>query len=241
MLKWIFNQILLVAVGFLLLVACAEENKNSVDENQSNAPVSKLTYLALGDSYTIGESVAENERYPNQLAEKLKAIALEFEPVKIIAKTGWTTDELQAAIDAENVRDTFDLVSLLIGVNNQYRGYSLAEYKQEFDALLRQSIRFAGGKKERVFVVSIPDYAYTPFGQRANPTLISRKIDSFNLANETITKSYGISYFNITPISRKGLEQKELVATDELHPSGKQYELWVASFVGEVAALLMEN
>ncbi|NJL76077.1 MAG: SGNH/GDSL hydrolase family protein [Saprospiraceae bacterium] len=238
MIKWTFNRILFFIVSVVLLIACAEESKDNVDENQSVAPPSKLTYLALGDSYTIGESVAENERYPNQLTEKLKSVALEFEPVKIIAKTGWTTGELQTAIDAENVRDTFDLVSLLIGVNNQYRGYSLVEYEQEFDSLLRQSIRFAGGKSKRVFVVSIPDYAYTPFGQRAKPTLISQKIDSFNLANQTITKSYGISYFNITPISRKGLEQKELVATDELHPSGEQYKLWVASFVGEVAAKL---
>jgi lysophospholipase L1-like esterase len=229
----------LFLLGFCLFIwACTSDKKEQITDDGGDVTLPKLSYLALGDSYTIGESVTEAERYPNQLAEKLKAVAIEFEAVKIIAKTGWTTNELQTAINTENIKDTFDLVSLLIGVNNQYRGYPISSYRIEFDSLLQQCIRFAGGKKERVFVVSIPDYAYTPFGQRSKPTLISQGIDSFNLVNETITKSYNISYFNITPISRKGLEQKQLVATDDLHPSGEQYKLWVASFVGEVAAKL---
>ena len=196
-----------------------------------------FTYLALGDSYTIGHSVEEAERYPNQLADSLEQQSIILTPVDIVAKTGWTTDELDAGINARtDLQDTYDLVSLLIGVNNEYRGRSVASYEPEFRALLDRAIAFAGGQRERVFVVSIPDYAFTPFGQ-GNPA-ISEDIDEYNAANKRITEEYGINYFDITPISREGINQPDLVADDRLHPSGLQYSRWVSSFYNEVAAML---
>lgn len=178
-------------------------------------------FLALGDSYTIGESVAESERWPNQLAAKLK-----IEQPRIIATTGWRTDQLKAAIEAANLKPEYDLVSLLIGVNNQYQGKPIEVYEREFEELLQTSIKLAKGKKKNVFIVSIPDYGYTPFG-KAKQEKISEELDQYNAINKRIATKYGVKYFNITEISRKGLEDSELVAGDGLHPSGKMYEQWV--------------
>jgi lysophospholipase L1-like esterase len=181
----------------------------------------EFKYLALGDSYTIGESVEVDQRWPNQLAQQLK-----IPNPKIIATTGWRTDELKAAIDAANLKNQYDLVSLLIGVNNQYQGKSSAHYEIEFAELLKTAIQLAKGKSKNVFVVSIPDYGYTPFGKPKQET-ITPQIDEFNKINKRITAKYKIAYFNITDISRKGLEDPTLVANDGLHPSGKMYTLWV--------------
>lgn len=197
-----------------------------------------LTYLALGDSYTIGQSVGGKERFPVQLAAKLQLEGFDIGHVRIIAKTGWTTDELAAGIASSNLTadSTYSLVSLLIGVNNQYRGRTVEAYKPEFTALLNQAIGFAGGKKERVFVVSIPDYAYTPFGNGS--ASISAGIDAFNAANREITEAMGVRYFDITPISREGLNDPTLVAGDGLHPSGKQYAMWASLMLEGVRELL---
>lgn len=178
-------------------------------------------FLALGDSYTIGESVAEPERWPNQLAEKLKIPA-----PTIIATTGWRTDNLKDAIDAASLKPEYDLVSLLIGVNNQYQGKPIEVYEREFEELLQTAIQLAKGKKKNVFVVSIPDYGFTPFG-KPKQERISTELDQYNTINKRIAAKYNIQYFNITPISRKGLEDTELVANDGLHPSGKMYAQWV--------------
>ncbi|MBX2916504.1 MAG: SGNH/GDSL hydrolase family protein [Cyclobacteriaceae bacterium] len=178
-------------------------------------------FLALGDSYTIGESVAEAERWPNQLAVKLK-----IPQPKIIATTGWRTDNLTDAIEAEGLKPEYDLVSLLIGVNNQYQGKPIEVYEREFEVLLQTAIKLAKGKKKNVFVVSIPDYGYTPFG-KAKQEKISLELDQYNTINKRIAARYGVYYFDITPISRKGLEDAELIAGDGLHPSGKMYGQWV--------------
>lgn len=178
-------------------------------------------FLALGDSYTIGESVAESERWPNQLAAKLK-----IPQPKIIATTGWRTDNLKDAIDAASLKPEYDLVSLLIGVNNQYQGKPIEVYEREFEELLQTAIKLAKGKKKNVFVVSIPDYGFTPFG-KAKQEKISEELDQYNAINKHIAAKYGVKYFNITEISRKGFEDAELVATDGLHPSGKMYGQWV--------------
>jgi len=178
-------------------------------------------FLALGDSYTIGESVSEDERWPNQLADTLKIAR-----PKIIATTGWRTDDLKGAINSANLQDDYDLVSLLIGVNNQYQGKSSAQYEIEFEDLLKKAIQLAKGKRKNVFVVSIPDYGFTPFGKAKQET-ISLQLDEFNKINQRITEKYKIKYFSITEISRKGLEDPTLVATDGLHPSGKMYTQWV--------------
>ena len=191
-----------------------------------------VKYLALGDSYTIGQSVAVANRYPIQIETQLLNDSINIDTTIIIAKTGWTTANLKNAIVAADLTDTFDIVSLLIGVNNQYQGKPIEAYEIEFAELLQTAIDFAGGKKENVFVVSIPDYAYTPFGN-GNAT-ISQEIDDFNLVNKTITDSVGVSYYDITPISREGLDKPELVASDNLHTSGLQYTRWVELFYDEV-------
>lgn len=178
-------------------------------------------FLALGDSYTIGESVDPDQRWPNQLAAKLKLPAPE-----IIATTGWRTDQLMKAIADADLKPEYALVSLLIGVNNQYQGKPIEIYEREFEELLQSAINLAKGKKKNVFVVSIPDYGYTPFG-KAKQEKISAELDQYNAISKRITTRYGIRYFDITPISRKGLEDTTLVATDGLHPSGKMYAQWV--------------
>lgn len=192
-----------------------------------------LRYLALGDSYTIGTSVEVAERFPIQLAKALQKKGLKIQKPKIIARVGWSTDQLSAAMDRENLEDsTWDLVTLLIGVNNQYRGGSLEQYKPEFEALLKRALALVGSDQSKVIVVSIPDYGVTPFGQRYQAGRISREIDEFNAANKKISEKYGVAYCDITPISREALKDKSLVAEDQLHPSGKMYGKWVELLAG---------
>lgn len=186
-----------------------------------------VRYLALGDSYTIGESVKTTQRWPIVLSYEMKKIGYSFKSVDIIARTGWRTDELMEAINRENPSTDYSMVSLLIGVNNQYQGKEFSQFEEEFENLLKMAVKHAGGIKSRVFVVSIPDYAYTPFGQQLNPKKISRELDGYNFMASKICRKYGILFINITPISRKGLDNPGLVASDDLHPSAKQYRLWV--------------
>ena len=185
-----------------------------------------IKYLALGDSYTIGESVTEPERWPNQLVDSLAKKGIQLGKPTIIATTGWRTDDLRNAMTKAHLKNEYELVSLLIGVNNQYQGKSSSSYAGEFEELLKWAVRLAGGKKQRVFVVSIPDYGFTPFGKPKQES-ISKAIDEFNEINAQITYKYGIRYFNITDISRDGLSDPSLVAADGLHPSGKMYAYWV--------------
>ncbi|MFK8007831.1 MAG: SGNH/GDSL hydrolase family protein [Saprospiraceae bacterium] len=237
-------RLIIVLFCTLSFFNCTKDDNSIADTNPpviNEPPVvieEGTKYLALGDSYTIGQSVSVEDRYPIQLEAQLQNDSINIDTTIIIAKTGWTTNNLKNAIVAANLTDTFALVSLLIGVNNQYQGLSIDEYEIEFAELLQTAIDFAGGKKENVFVVSIPDYAYTPFGN--GNTTISQEIDDFNLINKTITDSIGISYFDITPISREGLDKPELVASDNLHPSGDQYTRWVDLFYDEVK-LKMED
>lgn len=212
----------LFIITLIMLFGC-EETQQPITEQ---APTS-YTYLALGDSYTIGESVDASLRWPVQLADSLNSLGFQVEDPLIIATTGWTTDELQQGIASANVQDTFDLVSLLIGVNNQFRGYDTAQYRTEFQELLSQSVGFAGGEKDHVFVVSIPDYGVTPFGKNRNPEKIGRELDLYNDMARGMCEANGIDFYNITDISRRGLDDPELVASDGLHPSGKMYSQWV--------------
>ena len=184
-----------------------------------------MRFLALGDSYTIGESVTEAERWPNQLAELLKANQLSV-GVTIIAQTGWTTDELDAAIDQTNPEGPYDLVSLLIGVNNQYRGREASDYRTEFRQLLERAIAFAGGEPGRVIVLSIPDWGVTPFAEGRDSEQIAQEIDTFNAINKTEAEVAGVQYVDVTPISRQATFDPELIAGDGLHPSGKMYGAW---------------
>jgi lysophospholipase L1-like esterase len=195
---------------------------------QSVSIEEKVKFLALGDSYTIGESVAVSERWPVQLVNRLRAEkGFVCDDPRIIATTGWRTDNLKNAITAANIQpNEYTLVSLLIGVNNQYQGKTAESYAPEFEELLETAIALAGGNKAHVFVVSIPDYGYTPFGKNKQAE-ISAALDQFNAVNKSITQQLGIKYFNITDISRKGLTETDLVASDGLHPSGKMYTEWV--------------
>ena len=193
---------------------------------QGLKPTEKIKFLALGDSYTIGEAVDENQRWPVQLINSLRKKGYQADDPKIIATTGWRTDDLKNAILKENPPKNYNLVSLLIGVNNQYQGKSSESYAPEFEELLKMAIEFAGGDKSKVFIVSIPDYGFTPFGKEKKEA-ITKALDEFNSVNRKITEKFGVKYFYITEISRKGFEDPELVASDGLHPSGKMYGEWV--------------
>ena len=221
--------------SLFLLLACGKKSEQAMVKNFSipaptaGSSTTGLTYLALGDSYTIGESVQQMDSFPYQLVAQLKAANLSVvsEP-KIIARTGWTTGELQTAIKAENLTAKYDIVTLLIGVNNQYRGDSQAQYKKEFVELLNTAIAFAKGDKKRVFVVSIPDWGVTPFAKQSgrNAKVIAEEIAAFNAINRAETMAMGISYTDITPGSRNAATDATLIAADGLHPSGKMYLDW---------------
>ena len=191
--------------------------------------MSARRFLALGDSYTIGESVSEAERWPLQLVARLGARGLAFEPPEIIATTGWTTDELAAAMDAKypaGTRADFDLVSLLIGVNNQYRGRALDEYRKEFGALLGRAQALAGDDPQRVLVLAIPDWGVTPFGANSgrDTAQIARELDAFNAAAAEIAQARGVRFVDTSAVSRA--RGSDWVAEDGLHPSAELYAAW---------------
>lgn len=216
------------------------QDQDSDEENMDSTTLIK--YLALGDSYTIGEGISTEGSYPIQLSQSLEDFNIEVEETKIIAKTGWTTDELKTDILKRNLTSDWDLVSLLIGVNNQYRGRSQEQFRIEFEELLSMSIQFARGDTARVFVLSIPDYGVTPFGQNSNTTgRISREIDEFNKIKMEICLEYNIKYFDITEISRLAKDDPTLLASDRLHPSAAMYKLWVEKIVEEISKKVLSK
>jgi lysophospholipase L1-like esterase len=213
-----FNRLLAVAtLGF---AGCG-------NRQQSTPTGGSLRYLALGDSYTIGESVADDQRWPVQLAARLREAGLDVADPEIIARTGWRTDDLERAITAENPQGTYALVSLLIGVNNQYQGRTAEAYAPDFAALLARAIGFAGGEASRVIVLSIPDWGATPFGRSSDPARVAQQIDTFNTINRAASQKAGVHYVDVTPVSRLAPQQPDLIAGDGLHPSGKMYAEWV--------------
>lgn len=189
------------------------------------------TYLALGDSYTIGEGVLLTKNFPYQTVSLLRKEGYHFAGPEIIAKTGWTADELEAAISNHRLSNNYDYVSLLIGVNNQYRGRNIFEYKEQLERLLKKSIELANKMPERVLVVSIPDYGYTPFGQLLNAEKISKEIADYNSLNKALALQYKVQYIEITGSSRKAKTNSSLVAGDGLHPSAKEYAKWAKKLV----------
>jgi len=195
-------------------------------------------YLALGDSYTIGQSVSVNVRLPVQLTKALRARGIAMDDALVIAQTGWTTDELATAIERVKPPGTFDLVTLLIGVNNQFRGYEIDQYQVEFRDLLQRSIAFAGGDATHVIVVSIPDWGATPFAGGRDEQKVAAEIDAFNAINRAEAKQAGARYVNVTDISRLVIEDSTLIARDGLHPSGKMYTLWVGKILIEALEIL---
>lgn len=207
-----------------------------------DASLERLHYLALGDSYTIGEGVEPAQRWPQQLVAALRAAGIRIDDPQIIARTGWTTDELSAALDraergdplpedgnSRSLRPTYGLVTVLIGVNNQYRGRPLAEYRQQLRTLLERAIGYAGGDSRRVIVVSIPDWGVTPFAseQGRDRAQVAAAIDAYNASKRELAQELGLGCIDITPSSREAADRPELVAADGLHPSGLEYARWV--------------
>ena len=207
-----------------------------------NETVKMKTYrmLNLGDSYTIGEAVPSAENFPNQLVAHFKNAGIEISTPKIIAVTGWTTDELMNGIKENPPSPPYDLVTLLIGVNNQYRGKSIDEYRKEFRELLDLAIKNANNKPDHVIVISIPDWGVMPFAEGRDRKKIAEEIDAFNKVNEEEEKKSGCPYCNITTISRIATTDLSLGASDGLHPSAKQYGLWVEKIFPLAKKILSE-
>ena len=190
----------------------------------------EVRMLALGDSYTIGQSVDISERWPHQLVQEVREEGLDARDPDYIAVTGWTTRNLLQAIPVQlDEEKDYNLVSLLIGVNNQYQGLDIALYEPDLRELIDKALSIVDQDTRRVFILSIPDYAYTPFGNE-DPT-ISNEIDQYNAIKREVARKYGITFVDITTISRQGLQQPDLVAGDGLHPSGKQYAKWVEAIL----------
>nr|WP_325311146.1 SGNH/GDSL hydrolase family protein [Longimicrobium sp.] len=222
-----------------VLVACAVAGACGAQRTSGGGRVSgSLRYLALGDSYTIGEGVAPEERWPTQLAAMLRARGIGVADPEIVATTGWTTDELDAGIDAAAPRGPYTLVSLLIGVNNQYRGRPADEYRAQFRALLRRAIGFAGGDAGRVVVLSIPDWGVTPFAEGRDRAQIAHEIDAFNAINRDAARELGARWVDVAPASRLA---PSAVVGDGLHPSAEQYRDWAVLAFPEALAALGAN
>lgn len=190
----------------------------------------RLRYLALGDSYTIGEGVEPAQRWPLQLVQRLRDDGIALDDPQIVATTGWTTDELSAGMDAATLAPPYDLVSLSIGVNNQYRGRDPENYRHEFTALLRRAIALAGQHPERVIVVSIPDWGATRFGHESgrDTAAIARELDAFNAISREEARRLGAAWADVSTISREAGSDATQLADDGLHPSGRQYASWLA-------------
>lgn len=187
-----------------------------------------LRYLALGDSYTIGQSVSESERFPAQLANQLRDVGVDVADPEIIARTGWTTTDLMAGIREVDPQGPYDLVTVLIGVNNQFQGWDVEEYSIGLDEVLERAVEFAGDDASRVVVLSIPDYGVTPFAARIGPGYVAEQIDLFNgIKKRQADGIRELKYLDITPISREAKSDLSLLADDDLHPSGKMYARWV--------------
>jgi lysophospholipase L1-like esterase len=195
-------------------------------------------YLALGDSYTIGESVPLDKSFPYQTVQLLREKEFNFSAPEIIAKTGWTIDELQEGMKVHKFLPRYDFVTVLIGVNNQYRGKDVIEFKEQFEELLKKAIELANGKKEHVIVLSIPDYSLTPFAAAMDKEKIAKDIEVFNGVNKALSIQYKVQYIDITAPSKEVVNNPHLIATDGLHPSEKEYEKWAQKLAELISSLL---
>jgi lysophospholipase L1-like esterase len=204
------------------------------------AQTPRMKFLALGDSYTIGEGVAAHERWPDQLAIALRKQGISIGDPEIVARTGWTTDELSAAMDAHAFHPPYALVTLLIGVNNQYRGRDLDNYRREFRALLERAIALADGRAQNVVVVSIPDWGATRFGQHSGRDTkhIAQELDAYNAANAQIATMLHVAYADVAPASRDGGDHPDLLVGDGLHPSAAMYRRWLEVILPAARAAL---
>lgn len=195
-------------------------------------------YLALGDSYTIGESVPLYRSFPYQVVQLLRKKEYNFNAPEIIAKTGWTTDELHDGINNSTLLSKYDFVTLLIGVNNQYRGRDAIEYKQQYEEILKKAIELANGKKERVIIISIPDYSVTAYAQAMDIEKISKEIEVLNSINKALSIQYKVQYVDITAGSKDAKNNPSLIAADGLHPAEKEYTKWAKKVVELITSQL---
>ncbi len=224
--KW---QLLFISI--LSLQACKKTNHTGYVPVMDPPPVSdSKTWLALGDSYTIGQSVDAAERFPAQTVSLLKQNGINISIPAYIATSGWTSGNLQNAITSQNP-GTHDVVSLLIGVNDQYQTHDTTGYRQRFTSLLEKAILLTKGKKGNVFVLSVPDYSVTPFASGYDTARIRQEIDWFNVINKNVTEAYNCPYLDITPSTREGRYDRSLIAFDGLHPSGLEYRRWAERLV----------
>lgn len=197
-----------------------------------------MRFLALGDSYTIGEGVAEDERWPSHLVRRLDRDGIHIGDVQLVAQTAWTADELADAIDQARPRGPFQLVTLMVGVNDQYRSRPVAAFAPEYERLLKRSIAFAGGKPRRVIAISIPDWGATPFARERDRALIAREIDAYNTCSRELAERASVAWVDVTPASRATLSEPSLVTADGLHPSGEMYARWSELIAPAAAAAL---
>ncbi len=244
-LSYVFMLLCTAAFVFITINKSAAKNnfhsnnKTFITNDTSVAIVSTVktkTYLALGDSYTIGQSVDSSERFPAQTAAILKRRGYNISSIDYIATTGWKTVNLQWAIEDLRTIKTYDVVTLLIGVNDQYLKHDTTDYREHFTNLLQKAIRFAGSDNKHVFVLSIPDYGVTPFGNTLKE--VSKQIDEFNAINKDVSKQFNVNYTNITGISRYDAIDSTTIAWDDLHPSGKQYAQWASALADKMLNVL---
>ena len=228
---------ILLPLLIIALLSCNKGTKINSTPTDSIPVIPAKTYLALGDSYTIGQSVAEADRFPNQVSAQLNTNAVNLAVTNIIAATGWTTSNLESALNTRNP-SPHDIVSLLIGVNDQYQTHDTSGYRTRFTKLLERSIELARGKKENVFVLSIPDYSVTPFARSYDTTKIRQEIDLFNFINKQVTLQFNIQYIDITPSTKEARYDVSLLANDGLHPSGKEYKKWADKLLPLMRAAL---
>ena len=221
-----------------MLVSCDKPGLYESTLNENMQHQKKNTWLALGDSYTIGESVKEEDRFPAQTISLLNNDSLSFVNPQYIATTGWTCQNLLDAITQQNLQNTFDIVSLLIGVNDQYQNRDTAGYREKFTLCLQKAIALAGNKTNHVLVISIPDYSVTPFAANDDTELIRKQIDEFNAINKEVTLSYNINYVYITDLTRAAKTDASLIANDGLHPSAKEYAKWAALLTPQIEKAL---
>jgi lysophospholipase L1-like esterase len=229
-------RLLCSLLASLLLIGCVQ----NAPMNTTNTEY-PFRFLALGDSYTIGQGVDESDRWPIQLAAALRERSIQISDPEIVARTGWTTADLLRGIEEVGELGQYDLVSLLIGVNDQFQGLAIEGYRERFRGLLAIAVKAAGGRAERVIVLSIPDWSFTPFAEMVERREVSTEINMFNEVGREESELAGVHFFNITSMTRPIIYDEDLIADDGLHYSAKMYAMWVEAILPSVVEILDKN